>query len=147
MKIGIASDHGGYKLKSKIIKFLNKQKYEVIDYGTDSEESVDYTDFAFNLCKSLVNKNIDLGITICKTGIGMSIACNKVKGIRCAKVDSLKDAYCSKNHNFANIISLNGTMSFCLVKRIIIKFLNSSNSKEERHIRRVNKITEYENEC
>ncbi|MDD4027981.1 MAG: RpiB/LacA/LacB family sugar-phosphate isomerase, partial [Bacilli bacterium] len=51
MKIGIASDHGGYKLKSKIIKFLNKQKYEVIDYGTDSEESVDYTDFAFNLCK------------------------------------------------------------------------------------------------
>jgi len=147
MKIGIASDHGGYKLKLKIINFLNKQKYEVKDYGTDSEESVDYTDFAFNLCKNLINKNIDLGIAICKTGIGMSIACNKVKGIRCAKVDSIKDAYCSKNHNFANVISLNGTMSFYLVKKIIIEFLNSSNSKEERHIRRVNKITEYENEC
>lgn len=146
MKIGIASDHGGYKLKAKIIEYLLKNKYEVIDYGTDSEESVDYTDFAFKLSRNVVNKDVNIGIAICKTGIGMSIACNKVKGIRCAKVNNEKEAYCAKNHNFANIISLNGTMSFHLVKKILLKFLNSPESPEERHTRRVNKILVYENE-
>ena len=96
MKIGLASDHRGVDLKEKIKKYLLEQNYEVIDYGTDTYDSVDYPKYAFILGKSLQNKNIDLGIAICATGIGMSIALNKVKGVMCAKIDSKKsDIYFS----------------------------------------------------
>ena len=95
MKIGITSDHGGYKLKNKLIKSF-RNKYDILDYGTDSEESVDYPDFAFKLGEAILRKEIDFGIAICKTGIGMSISLNKVKGIRCAKIDNLEDAYYSR---------------------------------------------------
>lgn len=146
MKIGIASDHGGYRLKTKIIKFLTNKNYIVNDLGTNSEDPVDYTDFAFKLSKSIIEKQNDIGIAICKTGIGMSIACNKVEGIRCAKINTKKEAYYAKNHNHANVISLSGTMSFCLVKKILFNFLNSSESQEERHLRRIKKIEELDNE-
>lgn len=145
MKIGIVSDHGGYKLKEKISKYLSSE-YEVIDYGTKSDEPVDYPDYAFLLCKNVMENNIDFGIAICKTGIGMSIACNKVKGIRCAKIDNVKEANCAKTHNSANVISLNGTMSFGLVKKILKVYIQSENASEMRHLQRINKIKVYENE-
>ena len=80
MKIGITSDHGGYDLKNKIIKYY-RNKIEIIDFGTNIKESVDYPDYAFKLGEAINNKEIDFGISICKTGIGMCIALNKIKGI------------------------------------------------------------------
>lgn len=145
MKIGITSDHGGYNLKTKLIKYL-KNKYEVVDYGTYGLESVDYPDFAFKLGEAIVNEDISFGIAICKTGIGISIALNKVKGIRCAKLDNIKDVGCSRKHNNANAISISGNMNFYKAKMIINRFLNTEFSNDERHVRRINKIKEYENE-
>ena len=84
MKIGLGSDHKGYKIKEKLKKYLNENGYDVLDYGTDNENSTDYPVYAFKVCENVRDKNIDFGILICGTGIGMSIAANKVKGIRCA---------------------------------------------------------------
>ncbi len=145
MKIGITSDHGGYKLKNKIINHY-KDIYELKDYGTNSEESVDYPDYAFILGNSIINKEVDYGIAICKTGIGMSIALNKIKGVYCAKVDNKNDSYCSKNHNGVNAISLSGNMPFRKAKIIIDSFFKETNIIEERHQRRINKIRKYEDE-
>jgi len=144
MKILISSDHAGYKKKKQIIKFLNN--YEVIDLGTNSENPVDYPDYAFELSKKIASKEADLGILICSTGIGMSIASNKVKKIRCAKIDNCKEAVCAKEHNNANVIALSSKKSMFRIKRIINSFLSSNSSLEERHIRRIKKIEDYENE-
>ena len=86
MKIGIVSDHRGYELKQDIINEL--KEYEIIDYGTYSNESVDYPDYAFKLGQKINEKEVEKGIAICGSGIGISIACNKVKNIRCAKVSN-----------------------------------------------------------
>ena len=96
MKIGIANDHRGYNLKNELVKYLKSRGYEVIDYGSDTVYSVDYPDFAFKLCNGVVNKEVDFGIAICGSGIGISIACNKVKGIRCAKLSNVKEAYATR---------------------------------------------------
>ena len=102
MKIGIASDHAGYSVKQRIIAEL---KYDFIDYGTDSLESVDYPDFALKLGKD-IGKQIDIGILICKTGIGMSIVANKFKGIRCAACYNEESARFAKAHNDINVLAL-----------------------------------------
>lgn len=140
MKIGLASDHGGYKLKEKIKNYLNKRKIEIIDYGTNSTESVDYPDFAHKLCKGINNKDVDCGIAICSTGIGISIACNKVKGIRCAKVDNVEEAKMTRLDNDANCLALNGKMPTYLAKDIIDIFINTDFSNLERHKRRIKKL-------
>lgn len=140
MKIGLASDHGGYKLKEKIKNYLNKRKIEIIDYGTNSTESVDYPDFAHKLCKGINNKDVDYGIAICSTGIGISIACNKVKGIRCAKVDNVEEAKMTRLDNDANCLALNGKMPTYLAKDIIDIFINTDFSNLERHKRRIKKL-------
>lgn len=142
MKIGIISDHRGYDLKSKIIKEM--KNIEFIDYGTNSKERVDYPDYAFKLGKAINNKKVDLGIAICGSGIGMSIACNKVKGIRCARVNSIKDVIVTKNDNNANIISFSSEINLKKVKRMIEEFINTPFSNLDRHNRRINKISEYE---
>ena len=142
MKIGIASDHRGIKLKEKIIENL-KKNYDVIDFGTNTMDSVDYPDYAFKVGRSISNNKIDLGILICGTGIGMSIACNKVKNVRCAKVDSEEDAKWSKNDNDANVIAIRNTLDLEDALEIILTFINTPFSFEERHIRRVNKINTY----
>lgn len=142
MKIGIVSDHRGYELKNKIVKKIKIADF--IDLGTDSNVSTDYPDYAFKLCEKIKNKELDLGIAICGSGIGMSIACNKVKGIRCARITSIKDVIVTKNDNNANVIAFTGDMSFNKVKRIIEEFINTPFSGEEKHKRRINKISEYE---
>lgn len=144
MKIGIASDHRGYNLKQEIIKYLKNKKIEIIDYGTQSTESVDYPKFAFELSNAVVSKEVDFGIAICGSGIGISIACNKVKGIRCAKVDNVKEAYLTRFDNDANILALNGTMPKFRAKDIVDKFLSTDFSNLEKHIRRIKQINEYE---
>jgi ribose 5-phosphate isomerase B len=144
MKIGFASDHRGYKLKEQLKEELLKKNYEVIDYGTNSEESTDYPDYAFKLGENIVNKNVDFGVAICGSGIGISIACNKVKGIRCAKVDNVKEAKLTRLHNDANILALNGNMLGFKAKDIVDVFFKTNFSNEERHIKRLKMIQEYE---
>ncbi len=143
MKLGITNDHRGYKLKVELLEKL-KLNYEVIDYGATSTESVDYPDYAFKLGEALTNNEIDFGIAICGSGIGISIACNKVKGIRAARVTNIEDVLETRNDNDANIICLNEKMNANDAYNLIITFITTPFSIEERHIRRVNKIKAYE---
>ena len=143
MRLGITNDHRGYKLKVELLEKLKKD-YEVIDYGAKGTENVDYPDYAFKLGEAIVNKKIDFGIAICGSGIGISIACNKVKGIRAARVLSIEDVLETRNDNDANIICLNEKMSVDDAYNLIITFITTPFSIEERYIRRVNKIKEYE---
>ena len=143
MKIGFASDHRGYQLKKYLIEELEKN-YEIEDYGTYSEESVDYPDYAFILGKNVVNKNVDFGVAICGSGIGISIACNKVKGIFCAKVSNKEEAYYTRNDNNSNIVAFSEKTNKEEALEIVKTFIETPFSNEERHLRRINKIKEYE---
>lgn len=142
MKIGIASDHRGVILKEKIKNYLN-DRYQIIDYGTNSIESVDYPQYAYKIGESIRDNKIDLGILICGTGIGMSIACNKVKKVRCAKVTTKEEAFLARSHNNANVIALSENVTN--YKEIIDTFLTTDFSNEEKHIRRVEMIDNYDN--
>lgn len=144
MNIGIASDHRGFIIKQKVTDYLTKKGYNVIDYGTDSTESVDYPDFAFKLCNAVICEEVIYGIAICGTGIGMCIACNKVKGIRCAKVSNSKEAKLSRLHNDANVVAISADLNILEIKDIIDGFLLTNFSEDERHINRINKITNIE---
>lgn len=143
MKIGFASDHRGYKLKKYLIEEIEKN-YEIEDYGTYSEESVDYPDYAFILGENVVNKNVNFGVAICGSGIGISIACNKVKGVRCAKVSNKEEAYYTRNDNDSNIVAFSEKTSKEEALEIVKTFIETPFSNEERHLRRINKIKEYE---
>ena len=144
MKIAIASDHKGYHLKTTLNTYLTKKGYEVIDVGTDSVFSTDYPKYAFELCKKINNGEADFGIVICGTGIGVSIACNKVKGIRCAKVDNIKEAKLTRLDNDANVLALNGNMYSYKAKDIVDVFLKTNFSNLERHLKRIKMIESYE---
>ena len=144
MKIAIASDHRGVKYKKQIIEYLNNKNYEVIDCSVENDPTDDYPDFAFKVCEKVVSKNADIGILVCRTGIGMSIAANKVKGIRCAKVDSIEDAILCRNDNGANVMSFNYTKKMDEIKSMIDAFISAEVMNDERHRRRVKKIMDYE---
>lgn len=143
MKIGIASDHRGYQLKEQIINAL-KESYEIIDCGTTGEDPVDYPDYAFLLSKKVKDNEIDFGVAICGSGIGISIACNKVKGIRCAKVSNIEEAKYTRQDNDANIIAFSADTKVDDAISYVKTFVETPFSNEERHQRRINKITEYE---
>ncbi len=142
MKIGIASDHRGYKLKEYLKE--NLKKYEIMDFGTDSEEAVDYPDYAKKLSTAVVDKKVDFGVAICGSGIGISIACNKIRGIRCARVVSEEDVYATRNDNNANIIALSEKQDKNEALKLVEKFINTPSSTEEKHLRRIKKIEELE---
>ena len=143
MKIAIANDHNGVNIKTMLKKYLEELGYEVLDFGSNTSESVDYPNYAFKVGKSVANKESDLGILICGTGIGMSIACNKVKGVRCAKVSNLEESILSRQHNNANVIALSSHLSESDLKEITKAFIETNFSSEERHIRRNNLIDNY----
>ena len=144
MKIAIASDHRGYDLKKELINNL-KQEYEVIDLGTDSIEPVDYPLYGFKLGEIIQNKEADLGIAICGTGIGISIAANKVKGVICAKINNIEEAKLAKEHNHANIIALSGNNNTQEAINMVKTFIESTPNEDERHQRRIEQIKNYEN--
>ena len=146
MKIGITNDHRGLILKQTLTNYLENKGYNIIDYGTESDDSVDYPDYAFKLGKSLQTKDIDWGIAICGTGIGMDIALNKVKGIRCAKASNEEEAILARSHNDANALALSAKISSDIAKDIVDKFINTNFSNDKRHIERIQKIKEYEND-
>ena len=145
IRIGIAIDHRGYILKEQIIDRL-VDKYDITDCGTTSNESVDYPDYAFKLGNLVADKDVDFGIAICGSGIGISIACNKVKGVRCAKVDSIEEVIATRNDNDSNIIAFGEKMSLDKALELIEKFITTPASQEEKHKRRREKIKEYEEE-
>ena len=123
MKIGISNDHHGVELKNKIIKYLHERGIECINFGTNDNESVDYVEYAVKLCTAINEKQVDLGILICGTGIGMSIAANKMKGIRCGKVSTVREAALTKEHNMANVIALSEYTEN--VEEIVDAFINT----------------------
>lgn len=145
MKLGIGADHRAYLQKQNVIKFLEKKGYTVIDYGTSNNTSVDYPDFAFKVANDVKNKQIDIGILMCANGIGMSIAANKVKGIRCAKVSNIKEAKHSRYDNDCNMIAVGSEQSLNKINKMILTFITTDFSQEERFIRRIGKIDNYDN--
>ena len=146
MTIGITNDHRGVKMKEILTNYLEHMEYNVIDYGTKTEESVDFPDYAYKLGKAILNKEVDLGIAICGTGIGMSIALNKMKNIYCAKVSTPAEASLAKAHNNANVIAISEETSEELAKEIIKRFLETPFSNINKYIRRNDEIKEIENE-
>lgn len=143
MSIYIASDHRGVSLKEYLANELAKEE-SVVKSRIENKKEDDYPDFAFDVCSHMSKEN-DLGILICGTGIGISIAANKVKGIRCARVLSISDAKSAKEHNHANVIALPASMDYQEALEVVLEFIKTTSSDEDRHIRRVNKITAYEN--
>lgn len=142
MKILIANDHRGINLKNKLKNYLIKNNFVVENLGTDSLDSVDYPNLAFNLCEKIDNDTV--GILICGTGIGMSIAANKVNGIRCAKVSTVEEARLCREHNNANVIAISSNLSSLKTKKIVKTFIETKFSNDDRHQRRVEMIATYE---
>ena len=138
MRIGIANDHHGIELKKKVIKYFKDHDIKYSNYGSDIVDNVDYVDYAIKLCDHINKGNVDLGILICGTGIGMSIVANKINGILAARVVTPRDAMLAREHNHANVITFGEDVED--VEGILDKFINTKPSEEERHIRRVNKI-------
>lgn len=138
MKIAIATDHNGVNEKKKLIKLLSK--YEFVDLSTDNNDTDDYPDFAKRVGEYVIENKDSLGVLMCGTGIGMSIAANKIKGIRAAHCSNVEQAHLAKEHNNANIIALSYKQDINELKNMIEEFIITPFSNEERHIRRVNKI-------
>ena len=128
-----------------MVEKLKKDGYEVIDYGTDSEESVDFPDFAFKLGDAIVSKEVEKGIAVCGTGIGMSIALNKTRGVICAKINNVSEAMFCRSHNNANCIAMSEDISEEAAYEMVIKFITTPFSNIEKYRRRNKKIYDREN--
>lgn len=141
--IGIGSDHGGFHLKQEIIKYLEENKIQFKDYGIYNENSVDYPIYAKAVAKDVANNTLEKGILICGTGIGISIAANKVKGVRCALCHDVFSAKATREHNNANILAMGErVIGTGLALEIVKAFLETEFSNDERHIRRIDLIEE-----
>lgn len=146
MKIGIACDHHGVEIKQNVTNYLISKGYNVVDYGTNSSEMVDYPLYAFKVGEAISKKEIDFGILFCNSGIGMSIACNKVKGVRCAKVSNVWDAEMTRRDNDANVIALSTKLEKEEIYKIIETFLKTDFLSLERYQRRIDLINNYSND-
>lgn len=143
MKIGIANDHHGIEINQNLTNYLKEKGYDVYNYGPETKESVDYPIYAFKLSEAVANNDLDYGIVICNTGIGVSIACNKVKGIRCAKVNNEWEAKMTRLDNDANIIALGSKLTLDEMEKILDVFFTTDFSHEERHQRRIDMLNNY----
>ena len=145
MKISVACDHGGLALKNAVVDWLKQNGYKVTDYGTDSPASCDYPDYAVKAAEAVAEGVCDFGIVVCTTGIGISIAANKVKGVRCALCSAPLSAKMTRLHNDANMLVLGGgIVGVNLGLEIVKTFLETPFSEEEKHVRRIGKIAEIE---
>lgn len=145
MRVAIGCDHGGYLLKNDVVGVITELGHEPVDLGTCSEDPVDYVDFASDVARTVVSGAADLGILFCGTGIGMSIAANKVKGAYAARAEECYSARMARLHNGANILCVGGrTVGPELAKEVIRVFLTTEPSPEERHARRRQKIKDLE---
>jgi len=139
--IAIGCDQGGYELKKAVIEYLESQKLEYTDYGCYSEASVDYPIYAKKVAHAVADGEAEKGILICGTGIGISIAANKVAGVRCALCHDCFSAEATRLHNDANILAMGGrVIGAGHALKIVETFLNTPFSNEERHVRRVSML-------
>jgi ribose 5-phosphate isomerase B len=144
MKIAFATDHRGAPTRNQIIEHLKKLGHEVMDFGTDSESSVDYPDYAAKVAKAVAAKQADRGILICGTGIGMAIAANKIQGIRAAVCTDEIGAKMARAHNDANVLALRGTNQNPTTNLAIVDIFLGTEFEGGRHQIRVNKIRSLE---
>ena len=142
MIVGITNDHFAVLKKNKIKAYLEKKGYTVIDYGYKGDENVkvDYPKYAFELAKNM--DKIDVGILICTSGIGMSIAANRIKGVRCARVVNVNEARITRRHNHANCIAISGRYTLRKLKKIIDAFINEPYDNKDRYERRTKQLDE-----
>ncbi|MBQ8472159.1 MAG: RpiB/LacA/LacB family sugar-phosphate isomerase [Bacilli bacterium] len=148
IKLGFASDHRGYELKEKLINYMKKQEdiIDITDCGTNSIESCDYPDFAYLLGKELQSGGVDFGISICGSGIGISIAMNKMKGVYCAKVNNALEASYTRLDNNTNCVAFSSNTSLPEAIKIIDTFIHTEFSNLERHQKRIDKVKKIEEE-
>lgn len=145
MKIAIGADHAGYRLKDELVPFIQSLGHEIVDVGCSCEQSVDYPDYALPVCDLVKTGQAERGILICGTGIGMSIAANKVKGIRCALVHDMFSAKATREHNDTNVLAMGERVIGPGVAQEIVRiWLETPFSNGERHIGRVNKVMQIE---
>ena len=142
-KLGLASDHRGYKLKKELINYL-QNNYEIIDCGAYDDNSCDYPDFAYQLGKKIVNNEVDYGIGICGSGIGISIALNKIPGVYCAKVNNSKEARYTRLDNNTNCVAFSEEVTLDEAINIIETFVNTEFSNLDKHNRRIQKVKDIE---
>jgi ribose 5-phosphate isomerase B len=144
MNVAIASDHGGVNIRKEIISLMEELNIEYIDLGCECSTSVDYPDYAVPVANKVASGEVERGILICGTGIGMSIAANKVKGIRCALVHDLYSAKVTREHNDSNILAMGERVIGPGLAREIAKTWLTTSFEAGRHKNRVNKIASYE---
>ncbi len=140
MKIGLACDHGGFELKEEIKIFLRSIEVEPVDMGTFTEDSVDYPDFGVLVAEKVSRGELERGILICGTGIGMSIIANKFPGVRAALVNDLYSSRCSREHNDSNILVMGGRLLGRDLAKEIVKVWLETPFAGGRHKRRLEKI-------
>lgn len=144
-KISLACDHGALEHKEAVKSFLITEGYDVVDFGINTEESVDYPDVIYPAAKAVRDKEVDLGIVLCGSGIGASITANKVKGVRCALVTSVEVAELTREHNDSNVLALAGrTTDLDTNLAITKKWLDTAFTHDPRHERRIHKLAEIE---
>jgi ribose 5-phosphate isomerase B len=145
MRIALGADHAGFVLKQHLRRSLEEKGYDVVDEGTRSQESCDYPDYAARVARDVAEGRAERGVLVCATGVGMSIAANKVRGIRAALGTNLDEVHLLRSHNNANVLTLgakyvNGSMAESLVEA----FLTTRFEGGERHVRRIDKIAALE---
>ena len=144
MRLGFASDHRGFKLKEELMDYFKNNGYTVNDYGTNSEDSCDYPDYAYKLGNAILSGDVDFGVAICGTGIGISIALNKIKGVKCAKVDNSWEAVQTRNDNDTRVIAFGERTSFDNAIELIKTFIETPYSMLEKYERRNEKVRQIE---
>jgi ribose 5-phosphate isomerase B len=147
MKIVIASDHGGFQYKNLLLKDIMDHGYEVTDLGTFTEEPTDYPDHAADVARAILNKQAERGILICGSGVGVSVAANKFKGIRAGVCHDTYSAHQSVEHDDVNVLCIGQrVIGIELARDIILTFLAAQFTHAERHLRRLDKINAIESE-
>ena len=147
MKISIGCDHGALALKNTVVSHLQAKGHQVVDFGTHTLDSCDYPDFAAAAAKVVANGECERGIVLCTTGIGVSIAANKVKGVRCALLSDLMTARMTREHNDTNMMAIGaGVVGEMLALQIVDTWLETPFSGDARHQRRIDKLMACENE-
>ena len=141
MKISVGCDHGALTLKNKVVEHLKKNGHEVMDFGTHTAASCDYPEFAAAAAKAVASGECEKGIVLCTTGIGISIAANKVKGIRCALLSDLMSARLTREHNDTNMMAMGAAIvGEMLGLQIVDTWLGTEFSAEAKHQRRIDKV-------
>ena len=144
MRVALGADHRGFALKEELKRWLAARGHEVVDLGPESADRVDYPDYAFRVADAVAGRRADRGILICSTGIGMSIAANKVQGVRAALVDSVRLARLSREHNDANVLAMGGRVIAAAYAKEIVTVWLATPFEGGRHVPRVEQIAAIE---